>query len=191
MFDLDGLEQVDPVALEVNFNIDGDVLSMRCPREGVTPHDVQKSFEQRGVLYANRIRFVLTDDGTRTLNPRSDTLPLTPAVIKLEGPGSVLTAVKAILGGGARPAASKEAKPPKKAGLGPVQRSAFRGYQAELHCRHAETAEYLQAANERRRSREEFLRNVEVRRKEEQDRWAREEAEWANRRRGQLPQGRS
>ncbi|CAJ1410455.1 unnamed protein product [Effrenium voratum] len=111
---------------------------------------------------------------------------------RLEGPGSVLTAVKAILGGGARPAASKEAKPPKKAGLGPVQRSAFRGYQAELHCRHAETeAEYLQAANERRRSREEFLRNVEVRRKEEQDRWAREEAEWANRRRGQLPQGRS
>ncbi|CAJ1344142.1 unnamed protein product [Effrenium voratum] len=85
MFDLDGLEQVDPVALEVNFNIDGDVLSMRCPREGVTPHDVQKSFEQRGVLYANRIRFVLTDDGTRTLNPRSDTLPLTPAVIKLVG----------------------------------------------------------------------------------------------------------
>mmetsp|Transcript_3722 Transcript_3722/g.6704 ORF Transcript_3722/g.6704 Transcript_3722/m.6704 type:complete len:198 (+) Transcript_3722:55-648(+) len=193
MFDLDDLEHKDPSPMEVTFEINGNAYSMRCPNVDMTPHAVAKKWEQDwGVTYASRLRFVgIADSGPRTLNAREDVLPFAPAVVKLEGPGSVLTAVAVALrqrGGGPAGKAggygSPDAKsaPAKKAGLGPVQRSVFRQHQAEIQ-RQVADPEMSDVAHARR-VREEFLRDAERRRKEEADRWAREEAEWAaNRRR--------
>eukprot|EP00439_Symbiodinium_sp_Y106_P073123 s549_g13.t1 len=200
MFDLDDLEHVDPSPMEVSFDIQGDVYSMRCPNVNLTPQTVMQKWERDlGVTYATRIRFLApSEQGYRTLNARADALPFVPAVVKLEGPGSVLTALAVALkrrnsGAGAsgnRQSGPQEgaakAAPAKKAGLGPVQRSVFRQYQADMHRKIAE-AEEIEAAvqDQQRRKHEEFLRAAEAERKDEAARWAQEEAEWASRRRTQ------
>lgn len=196
MFDLDGLEQVDPSPSEVNFQIEGTVIPFRCP-SAITVEEVLKTFESWGVPYVNRIRFLAADG--RTSCAKAEALPVAPAIVRLEGPGSVLTAVKVSLSkrnpapgsGGDNASASAKPKPApatKKVGLGPVHRSAFRQYQADLRGKvDPEAAQTVE--DERRRIREEFLRSAETRRKEEQDRWAREEAEWASRRRSQRGRG--
>lgn len=204
MFDLDDLEAVDPSPNEITFSIGNEELVMQLPRcKGVTAQDLTAVWETEwGVCYANRLRFLVgTGNKFRSLNPRQDTLP--PAV-KLEGPGSVLTAVAIGLrqrGGGpaagtAAAAPKADGKPtsalPKKAGLGPVQREAFRHYQAGLQQQAVEAAMEADAAeahepapeDSRRQEREVFLRNQDARRREESDRWAREEARWASNRRG-------
>ena len=193
MFDLDGLEEVDPSPVEVNFDIDGSVLTLRRPSGStITVEEVLRIFESWGVPYANRLRFLTAESG-RTSYGKTDALPVT-GVVRLEGPGSVLTAVKVAMrakGGGdttgGYEGGTPSAKPAaKKVGLGPLHRSAFRQYQADLRGKVAEVPPDAKAAeDERRRVREEFLRTAETRRKEEQDRWAREEAEWASRRRSQ------
>ena len=55
-------------------------------------------------------------------------------------------------------------------GLGPVHRTAFRRYQADLQQQLEADPEVAAEAQERRRQREEFLRTAEARRREEQDR---------------------
>ncbi|CAE7310593.1 Capn15, partial [Symbiodinium pilosum] len=114
----------------------------------------------------------------------------------LEGPGSVLTALAVALrhrgagsgnsAGGGYTQGTKPAPSAKKAGLGPVQRSVFKQYQADMHRKIAE-AEPIDGATEdqRIRSHEEFRRTAEIERRKEAARWAQEEAEWASRRRAQ------
>eukprot|EP00930_Biecheleria_cincta_P089543 TRINITY_DN78876_c0_g1_i1.p1 TRINITY_DN78876_c0_g1~~TRINITY_DN78876_c0_g1_i1.p1 ORF type:complete len:212 (-),score=53.34 TRINITY_DN78876_c0_g1_i1:57-692(-) len=205
MFDLDDLEAVDPSSNELTFTIGNEELFMRLPDcKGATAQDVIQIWEREwGVTYANRLRFLAvapgSGNGFRSLNPRQDTLP---PMVKLEGPGSVLTAVAVGLrqrrGGptpapgisaaaASKPAANSKAALPKKAGLGPVQREAFRRHQAEMRQQYVlEQAEDPDAPlqdDSWRREREGFLRDLDARRKEEEDRWAREEATWAANRR--------
>eukprot|EP00933_Yihiella_yeosuensis_P030076 TRINITY_DN23755_c0_g1_i2.p1 TRINITY_DN23755_c0_g1~~TRINITY_DN23755_c0_g1_i2.p1 ORF type:complete len:172 (+),score=43.90 TRINITY_DN23755_c0_g1_i2:52-567(+) len=137
MFEFEDLEDVDPSPIEVNFQIEDEVLSMELPNDSVTPHMICNIWENDwSIRYASRIRFAYSktsESSSRFLNPRSDVLPSMPAVIRLEGPGSVLTSLQMELrrrGGVAAPAQLPMPDAKKKAaGLGPKQRAMFQKYQ--------------------------------------------------------------
>mmetsp|Transcript_35000 Transcript_35000/g.63062 ORF Transcript_35000/g.63062 Transcript_35000/m.63062 type:complete len:214 (-) Transcript_35000:68-709(-) len=203
MFEFEDLETIDPSPIVVNFCIEEEILPMRLPRSGATPHLASTLWENDwGVRYAGRIRFIAPPGSvSRYLNPRADALPSVPAVVRLEGPGSVLTALALALkrrssespvAEGPSPTDAGSSAPtgdtpvPKKAGLGPLHRAAFRRFQSGVQkrdamfsplsdCTDAERDELL------RREHQEYLKAGELRRKEE-DRWAQEEARWSGNR---------
>ncbi|CAK0897505.1 unnamed protein product [Prorocentrum cordatum] len=171
MLDLEDLEARAPTNT-ASLRVDGQVFRMQLPRALLTPREVAEIWEQEwGVHYATRLRFwadVPDEPGVGPrraassagwLNPRSDSLPLAPAVVRLEGLGSILCALAVELrrrerhGPGApaqdgprplapcgapgeRAAALGAAGPQgercaqaRRSGLGPVGRQAFRRFQ--------------------------------------------------------------
>jgi len=94
-----------PVA---NFRIFDEVLPMNLASETMTPVEVVKTWEKWGVQGAGRVRFqVQLPEGAEQaeqeaaqtwMNPREDTVPLAPAVVRLEAKvGSVLSALAVAL----------------------------------------------------------------------------------------------
>lgn len=80
-------------APRAHFEIFKEVLSMRLEQECMTPMEITKIWERRwGVQYAGRIRFRAQPDAeAKWLNPREDTVPYAPLVVKLDaGAGSIL-----------------------------------------------------------------------------------------------------
>lgn len=80
---------------EAHFRIFDAVLPMQLPREGMTPQDVAKVWEEEwGVAYARTLRFQSPDSSSkRWLNPREDPLPCSPTVVRLDGKAGVLNAL--------------------------------------------------------------------------------------------------
>ncbi|CAE8719437.1 unnamed protein product [Polarella glacialis] len=59
MFEFEDLETIDPSPIVVNFCIEEEILPMRLPRSGATPHLASTLWENDwGVRYAGRIRFI-------------------------------------------------------------------------------------------------------------------------------------
>eukprot|EP00416_Gambierdiscus_australes_P019533 CAMPEP_0171065668 /NCGR_PEP_ID=MMETSP0766_2-20121228/6974_1 /TAXON_ID=439317 /ORGANISM="Gambierdiscus australes, Strain CAWD 149" /LENGTH=390 /DNA_ID=CAMNT_0011521785 /DNA_START=125 /DNA_END=1298 /DNA_ORIENTATION=- len=80
---------------EVRFAVLDNVLPMRLPSESVLPQEVARIWEEEwGVPYAGTLRFRAPRGSSRRwLNPREDLLPCSPAVVGVEGKGSVLCAL--------------------------------------------------------------------------------------------------
>lgn len=83
--------------LRVNFLIEKEALPMDIEQTGATPYDIMQMWEIRWqIRYASRLKFVAIPD-RRVLNPREDSVPTHPAIVKLEGLGSILSAVAGVL----------------------------------------------------------------------------------------------
>lgn len=96
-------------------------MTMILPRSGMTPSDIISIWEQDwGVLYAGRLKFEAPPDAPlKWLNHRNHAVPGAPAIIRLDGMGSILQAVASALRqrGGAASAAE-----PAPSGSGPGAR---------------------------------------------------------------------
>lgn len=145
MFEFEELETVDPSPVEVHFLVAGELLAMRLPRSGMTPREIVSVWEgEWGVRYAARLRFASAPDtATKWLNQDSDEVPPSPAVVKLDGMGSILQGVASALrrrGGSLTLPEEEEAESlpeavaaPAKVGLGPLQRGEFKQYMQLVH----------------------------------------------------------
>mmetsp|Transcript_81548 Transcript_81548/g.243106 ORF Transcript_81548/g.243106 Transcript_81548/m.243106 type:complete len:393 (+) Transcript_81548:79-1257(+) len=83
---------------EAHFRIFDAVLPMRLPREGMTPQEVMRIWQEDwGVAYARTLRFEAPkapESSSRCwLNPREDVLPYSPAIVRLEGKAGILNAL--------------------------------------------------------------------------------------------------
>jgi len=110
MFAFDDLEEADPTPVEATFSIDGELFTMPLSRSGMTPREITDIWEKDwGVLYASRLRFEAPPDAPiKWLNHHSHAVPSAPAVVRLDGMGSILQAVALALrqhGGAAATAA--------------------------------------------------------------------------------------
>lgn len=82
------------------FKIRGEVLKVNLPQECMTPLEVAAIWEQEwGCQFAGRLKFgaPASHQGGKWLNPRTDSVPLDPDVVLLEGAGSILDTVAAAL----------------------------------------------------------------------------------------------
>jgi len=87
---------------EAHFRILGTVLPMRLPREGMTPQEVARIWQEDwGVAYAGNLRFQAPESqapepessSKRWLNPREDAVPCSPDIVQLEGKATVLNSL--------------------------------------------------------------------------------------------------
>eukprot|EP00811_Abedinium_folium_P036908 NODE_9573_length_1413_cov_17.197512.p1 GENE.NODE_9573_length_1413_cov_17.197512~~NODE_9573_length_1413_cov_17.197512.p1 ORF type:complete len:371 (-),score=95.99 NODE_9573_length_1413_cov_17.197512:128-1240(-) len=80
--------------ITVTLRINKEEVSMNLDREDMTPYDIIKVWESWSLPYVSRVSFIdVTGGRPHKLQHRTAAVPLHPSVVKLEGNGSILTAL--------------------------------------------------------------------------------------------------